>query len=153
MHISENVDFDTPYSFFFFGFLSLCYVRGDAAGSTTLTRNRPRHLLLSKEVQSIAYTCWCIRIVWVTNSRNMSLMVAVLQDAFLLTSALGLTLGRKCESANKVLLIVHTSFSVILTWIMLRMIFKMLSVVSVLILRSLSSCDRSLFAFPLCGQD
>ena len=81
----------------------------------------------------------------------MSLMVAVLQDAFLLTSALGLTLGRKCVSANKVLLIVHTSFSVILTWIMLRLIFKMLSVVSVLILRSLSSCDRSLFAFPLCG--
>ena len=57
----------------------------------------------------------------------MSLMVAVLQDAFLLTSALGLTLGRKCESANKVLLIVHTSFSVILTWIMLRMIFKALA--------------------------
>ena len=145
---SENVNLDTPISFFFFGFLSLCYGRGDAAGSTTLTRNRPRHLLLSKEVQSIAYTCWCIRIVWVTNSRNMSLMVAVLQDAFLLTSALGLTLGRKCESANKVLLIVHTSFSVILTWIILRMIIQMLSVVSVL---SLSSCDRSLFAFPLSG--
>ena len=82
----------------------------------------------------------------------MSLMVAVLQDAFLLTSALGLTLGRKCESANKVLLIVHTSFSVILTGIMLRMIIKMLSVVSVLILRRLSRCDRSLFAFPLCGK-
>ena len=33
-------------SFFFFGFLSLCYGRGDAAGSTTLTRNRPRHFNL-----------------------------------------------------------------------------------------------------------
>ena len=27
LHISENVDFVTPYSFFFFGFLSLCYGR------------------------------------------------------------------------------------------------------------------------------
>ena len=81
----------------------------------------------------------------------MSLMVAVLQDAVLPTAARGLTLGRQCESANKDLLSVHTSFSLILTWIMLRMIFKMLSVVSVVILRRLSSCDRSLFAFPLCG--
>ena len=43
LHGSQNVDFDTPYSFFFFGFLSLCYgAVGDAAGSNTLTRNRPR---------------------------------------------------------------------------------------------------------------
>ena len=33
-------------SFFFFGFLSHCYGAVDAAGSTTLTRNRPRHLNL-----------------------------------------------------------------------------------------------------------
>ena len=33
LHISEMVDFDTPYSFFFFGFLSHCYgAVGDAAG-------------------------------------------------------------------------------------------------------------------------
>ena len=44
-------------------------------------------------------------------------MLTVLQETFLFTSALGLTLGRKCESANKVLLTVHTSFSIILTWI------------------------------------
>ena len=37
LHISENVDFDTPYTFFFFGFLSLCYgAVGDAAGFTGL---------------------------------------------------------------------------------------------------------------------
>ena len=32
LHGSENIDFDIPYSFFFFGFLSHCYGRGDAAG-------------------------------------------------------------------------------------------------------------------------
>ena len=32
LHISENVNFDTTYIFLFFGFLSLCYGRGDAAG-------------------------------------------------------------------------------------------------------------------------
>ena len=118
VHISENDNFDTPISFFFFGFLSLCYGRGDAAGSTTLTRNRPRHLRLSKEVQCITYISWCIRIVCVRviNSRITSLIVAGLQEAFLFTSALGFICGRKCQSANKVLLIVHTSFSVILTW-------------------------------------
>ena len=37
MHISENANFDTPISFFFFGFLYLCYGRGDAAGFKGLT--------------------------------------------------------------------------------------------------------------------
>ena len=32
LDFSENVDLDTPYSFFFFGFLSHCYGRLDAAG-------------------------------------------------------------------------------------------------------------------------
>ena len=55
----------------------------------------------------------CVRVI---NSRITSLIVAGLQEAFLFTSALGFICGRKCQSANKVLLIVHTSLSVILTW-------------------------------------
>ena len=47
------VDVDTPYSFFFFGFLSHCYGAVDAARSTTLTRNRPRHYVLEIGVQHI----------------------------------------------------------------------------------------------------
>ena len=54
LHISQNVDLDTPYTFFFFGFLYHCYgAVGDAAGSTTLTRNRPRHYVLEIWVQHI----------------------------------------------------------------------------------------------------
>ena len=52
----------------------------------------------------------------VTNSRSTSLIVAVLQEAFLFTLAFGLTLESKCQSASMVLPIVNTSFSAILTW-------------------------------------
>ena len=48
--------------------------------------------------------------------RVTSLIVAMLQEAFLITSALGFILGRKCQSANKVSLVVRMSFSVILAW-------------------------------------
>ena len=61
--------------------------------------------------------CVCVYVcVRVVNSRITSLIVAGLQEAFLFTSALGFICGRKCQSANKVVLIVLTSFSVILTW-------------------------------------
>ena len=58
----------------------------------------------------------CVCVCACHYSRNTSLIVAVLQEAFFFTSALGFICGRKCPSANKVLLIVHTSFSVNLTW-------------------------------------
>ena len=59
LHISENVHTDTPYSFFFFGFLSLCYGAVDAAGyvyvSNTLTRYRSRHLSVWKYLWNISH--------------------------------------------------------------------------------------------------
>ena len=57
-HGPGNGDFDTPYSFFFFGFLYLCYGAVDAARSTTLTRNRPRHLSLYKNFLVCPHLAW-----------------------------------------------------------------------------------------------
>ena len=71
-----------------------------------------------------------------TNSRSTSLIVAVVQEAFLFTLAFGLTLESKCQSASMVLPIVSASFLAILGFIELntfRVISTKLYVVSLFI--------------------
>ena len=109
--------------------------------------------LMGSSVRVCVCVCVC---VCVTSSRNTSSMVAVLQEAFLFTSARALTLGRKCQSKAQTRSCLLCTRHFKLFWLgcielnMLGMIFTRLSVVSVVILTSPSSCVRWWCAFPFC---